>query len=70
MRKAKPTRPAAEITQPFNDGLVRICTLSDAETGGMQPKVTGVLRLTLRYAEQRLGINRLYLARQNQRWCG
>lgn len=66
MRKAKPTRPAAEITQPFNDGVVRIYTLFDAETGGMQPKVTGVLRLTLRYAEQRLGINRLYLARQNQ----
>ena len=35
MRKAKPTRPAAEITQPFNDGVVRIYTLSDAETGGM-----------------------------------
>ena len=48
MKKAKPTRPTAEITQQFNDGVIRIYTLSDAETGGMQPKVTGVLRLTLR----------------------
>lgn len=66
MRKAKPTRPTAEITQQFNDGVIQIYTLSDAETGGMQPNITGALRLTLRYAEQRLGINRLYLARQNQ----
>lgn len=66
MRKAKPTRPTAEITQQFNDGVIQIYTLSDAETCGMQPKITGALRLTLRYAEQRLGINRLYLARQNQ----
>lgn len=65
-RVKQPTRPNNEITQQFNDGVVQIYTLTDSVTDGMQPVPTGTLRLTLRYEEQRLGINRLYLAKQNQ----
>ena len=65
-RVKQPTRPNNEITQQFNDGVVRIYTLTDSNTNGRQPVPTGTLRLTLRYEEQRLGINRLYLAKQNQ----
>lgn len=65
-RIKQPTRPSNEITQQFNDGVVQIYTLTDSVTDGMQPVPTGTLRLTLRYEEQRLGINRLYLAKQNQ----
>lgn len=65
-RVKQPTRPSNEITQQFNDGVVQIYTLTDSTTNGMQPVPTGTLRLTLRYEEQRLGINRLYLAKQNQ----
>lgn len=65
-RVKQPTRPNNEITQQFNDGVVKIYTLDDSVTDGMQPVPTGTLRLTLRYEERRLGINRLYLAKQNQ----
>lgn len=46
--------------------MVYIYSVEDSAHPGYQPKPTLTLKLTLRYEEQRLGINRLYLSRQNQ----
>ena len=61
-----PHRPDNEITQEFNSGVVYIYSVEDSAQPGYQPKPALKLKLTLRYEEQRLGINRLYLSRQNQ----
>ena len=63
-----PYRPSNEVTQDFNDGVVAVYTVTDSAAPGYQPKPTLVEppRLTLRYAEQRLGIQRYYDAMQNQ----
>lgn len=61
-----PHRPDNEITQEFNSGVVYIYSVEDSAQPGYQPKPSLTLKLTLRYEEQRLGINRLYLSRQNQ----
>lgn len=65
MRKT-PYRERGEISQAYNDGTVTICEVTDAATPGAMPEHKATPKATLRYAEQRLGINRLYLARQNQ----
>ena len=46
--------------------MVYIYSVEDSARPGYQPKPSLTLKLTLRYEEQRLGINRLYLSRQNQ----
>lgn len=61
-----PHRPDNEITQELNSGVVYIYSVEDSAQPGYQPKPALKLKLTLRYEEQRLGINRLYLSRQNQ----
>ena len=61
-----PHRPDNEITQELNSGVVKIYSVDDSAQPGYQPKPTLTLKLTLRYEEQRLGINRLYMSRQNQ----
>ena len=62
-----PYRPANnQITQGFNDGLVMVCAVTDIAKPGYQPKPGLKKKLTLRYEEQRLGIQRLYSGRQNQ----
>lgn len=61
-----PHRPDNEITQEMNSGVVKIYSVEDSAHPGYQPKPTLTLKLTLRYEEQRLGINRLYMSRQNQ----
>ena len=61
-----PHRPDNEITQELNSGVVYIYSVEDSAQPGYQPKPELKLKLTLRYEEQRLGINRLYLSRQNQ----
>lgn len=61
-----PHRPDNEITQEFNSGVVYIYSVEDSAQPGYQPKPSLSLKLILRYEEQRLGINRLYLSRQNQ----
>ena len=61
-----PHRPDNEITQELNSGVVYIYSVEDSAQPGYQPKPSLNLKLTLRYEEQRLGINRLYLSRQNQ----
>ena len=50
----------------MNSGVVKIYSVEDSAQPGYQPKPSLTLKLTLRYEEQRLGINRLYLSRQNQ----
>ena len=61
-----PHRPDNEITQEMNSGVVKIYSVEDSAQPGYQPKPALKHKLTLRYEEQRLGINRLYLSRQNQ----
>ena len=64
-----PYRPAeSQITQNYDDGVVKIYSLSDASQPGAMPipKLSPQPILTLRYQEQRLGITRYYNALQNQ----
>lgn len=61
-----PHRPDNEITQEMNSGVVKIYSVENSAQPGYQPKPSLTLKLTLRYEEQRLGINRLYMSRQNQ----
>ena len=61
-----PNRPNNQITQGFNDGIVLIYGVKDKADPGYKPVEELELKVRLRYEEQRLGINRLYLSRQNQ----
>lgn len=64
MRKT-PFRPNNEISQQYNDGMVKIYTITDAAQPGYQPKEQLKLKCILAFEERALGINRLYLSRQN-----
>lgn len=64
MRKA-PYRPNNEISQQYNDGVVKIYTITDSAKPGYQPKEKPELKFSLAFEERALGINRLYLSRQN-----
>ncbi len=61
-----PFRPGNEITQSFNGGLVAIYTVTDGAQPGRLPVPVLEKKLTLRYEERQLGIQRYYSARQNQ----
>lgn len=61
-----PNRPNQEISQTYNDGIVTICSVENIAKPGYQPVIGLQNKVVLRYQEQRLGINRLYLSRQNQ----
>jgi hypothetical protein len=61
-----PYRPNNKVTQPFNDGFVQIFTVENVAEPGDMPKESLVLKETLRFESQRLGINRLYMSKQNQ----
>lgn len=61
-----PYRPANEVTQDYNDGIVTIYAAADSAQPGYQPKPTLTKKYTLRYDEQRVGIQRYYEAMQNQ----
>lgn len=66
-RKA-PFRPRqkAEITQEFNDGIVKIYWEIDTSQSGHMPEPTPDLTHTLCYQERKVGIRRYYDAKQNQ----
>lgn len=64
--RRKPNRPKRDITQPFNDGVVTICNVTDVAKPGYAPVEKLEEKIKLRYEEQRLGINRLYQSRQAQ----
>ena len=61
-----PNRPKHEITQAFNDGIVTICAVCDAAKAGYAPQERLTEKIKLRFAEQRLGINRIYQSKQAQ----
>ncbi len=61
-----PDRKKGEVSQSFNDGIVQICRTTDGGAAGCRPKQVLKEKFVLRFAEQRLGINRLYQGRQNQ----
>ena len=61
-----PHRPNSEVTQPYNDGVVTVYAVTDAARPGYQPKPALIRKVTLRYEEQRLGIQRFYSGKQSQ----
>ena len=61
-----PNRPKHEITQSFNDGVVVIYDVRDVAIPGYKPVEKLFEKISLRFEEQRLGINRLYQSRQAQ----
>ena len=65
MRKA-PFRPSNEISQQFNDGLVKIYTVTDGARPGYQPVEKVEHKFTLRFENRALGIKRIYKSRQAQ----
>lgn len=54
------------MTQNFCDGVVKIYTVTNSAPPGYQPVPALTLKCTLRYEEQRLGIQRYYTGQQNQ----
>lgn len=61
-----PNRPSDEVTQSFNDGLVKIYSVDDLADPGRLPLEVLSPKVTARYEEQRLGLQRYYEGRQNQ----
>ena len=65
-----PTRPRTDngVTQCFSDGVVTVYAVEDTARPGYAPvpRLVQPAKVTLRYEEQQLGINRLYSGRQNQ----
>lgn len=64
MRK-KTFRPDGEISQTYNDGIVKIYSVADSAPVGHQPVEKLEIKYVLRFAERVLGITRLYLSRQH-----
>lgn len=62
----RPNRPAHDVTQAFNDGVVTICQVTDAAEPGLQPQPDLTPLLHVPYEERKLGIRRYYEALQNQ----
>lgn len=61
----KPNRPAHDITQPFNSGIVKIYrTANGAKPGHKAAEILQDPPVTLRYEEQRTGAARYYAAKQ------
>lgn len=65
MRKT-PFRPSNEISQQYNDGLVKIYRVENTAKPGYQPVEEPVIKYTLRFENRALGIKRIYLSRQQQ----
>lgn len=61
-----PTRPNDDITQQYNSGVLTVCALADTAKPGLRPAPRLTPKVILRYEERRLGITRLYQARQTQ----
>ena len=56
----------SEVTQNFCDGVATVYAVTDNAKPGYQPQPGLVKKVTLRYQEQRLGVQRYYDAMQNQ----
>lgn len=61
-----PFRSDNRITQPFNDGIVRICRVVDVAEPGYKPVEKLEPLAALRYENQRVGVQRYFSAMQNQ----
>lgn len=59
-----PWRPDNEISQTFNSGVCTVYTQRDSARPGYRPRPELEHKATLRYEEQRLGLNRYYAGRQ------
>ena len=63
MRKA-PFRPNNEISQTYNSGVCTLYRQRDVARAGYAPRPELERKAFLRYEEQRLGLNRYYVAKQ------
>lgn len=61
----QPNRPSREISETYNDGVVKIYSVSDEASPGSMPKEEKTIMYTLCYREMRMGITRYYTAYQN-----
>lgn len=61
-----PKRPDNRITQCYNDGFLRVFTVTDSAAPGYQPVETLTEKILLHYEERRAGLKRYYEALQNQ----
>lgn len=61
-----PRRPKGEVSQRYNDGIVRIYSVEDTAAPGYAPVETPTHKITLPYEERRLGISRYFYGQQNQ----
>ena len=61
-----PDRNRKRVTQPFSDGIVTIFSIKNGGKPGYLPKEVWTEKYKLCYQENRLGVQRLYLGRQNQ----
>ena len=59
-----PQRNVGEVSQAYNDGIVKIYSVSDGAEPGRMPEPVRTLKYTLMYSEQRVGITRYYTAQQ------
>lgn len=65
--RQQPYRPREErISQSYNDGLVTVYSTSDGAQPGYQPRIVLEAKGVLPFEERRLGVTRLYEARQVQ----
>ena len=66
-QRRTPFRPRErdEITQTFNDGIVKIYTVTDGAASGYMPEPVLTEMVKLPYQERKLGIKRYYSAKQN-----
>lgn len=65
--RQQPYRPRENrISQSYNDGLVTIYSTSDGAQPGYQPRLQLTPKGVLPFEEQRLGVTRIYEARQAQ----
>lgn len=60
------TRGGNEITQAYNDGVVKILAVEAEAADGDLPRAGLAVKIKLPYQERKLGIKRAYEARQNQ----
>lgn len=57
-----PNRPAHQITQAYNDGMVAICRETDTALPGKLPQPRADQKIRLAYEERRLGLQRYWSA--------
>lgn len=62
----RPQRPNLKISQCYNDGIANIFTVSDGAAPGYQPIERLTPKISLRYEERKLGLQRYFEAYQNQ----